>query len=252
MRLPLLKKRARKTEIAPPRKTWLDVDGCDVPVIIAENPRSRRLTLRIQPGGEELRMSVPPQTPFREIDAFLQKHQNWVAARLSRMPKVQSIAAGEIINLRGLPHLIVHMGRGRGVVKSILVESDRQIQVHGDERHLPRRVLDFLKRQAREDLANAVDFHAERLGVKANSISIRDSKTRWGSCSSNGTLSFSWRIILAPSDVLDYLAAHEVAHLREMNHSSRFWKLVEQTCPHTKQSSAWLKANGATLHALMV
>jgi predicted metal-dependent hydrolase len=117
---------------------------------------------------------------------------------------------------------------------------------------LPRRVLDFLKKQAREDLSNAIDFHAERLGVKPKSISIRDSKTRWGSCSSNGTLSFSWRIILAPSDILDYLAAHEVAHLREMNHSPRFWKLVEDTCPHTKQSRAWLKAHGAILHALVV
>lgn len=252
MRLPLLKRRPRKVEVVPLRQTWLDVDGFDVPVTIAENPRSRRLTLRIQPGGEELRMSVPPQTPFREVDAFLQKHRNWVAARLSRMPKVQSIAEGEIINLRGLPHLVVHIGRGRGVVKSVLLEEERQIQVYGDERHLPRRVLDFLKKQAREDLLNAVDFHAGRLGVKPKSISIRDSKTRWGSCSSNGTLSFSWRIILAPSDILDYLAAHEVAHLREMNHSPRFWKLVEETCPHTKQSRAWLKANGAMLHALVI
>ena len=252
MRLPLLKSRRRKVDVAPPRQTWLDVDGIDVPVIIAENPRSRRLTLRIQPGGEELRISVPLQTPFREIDAFLQKHRNWVAARLSRMPKVQSIAAGEIISLRGLPHLVVHMGRGRGLVKSVLLEDERQIQVYGDERYLPRRVLDFLKKQAREDLLNAVDFHAGRLGVKPKSISIRDSKTRWGSCSSNGTLSFSWRIILAPSDILDYLAAHEVAHLREMNHSPRFWNLVEETCPHTKQSRAWLKAHGAMLHALVI
>lgn len=250
MRFPLLNK--RPTKRSSPRKTWLDVDGEDVPVVISENPRSQRLTLRIQPGGSELRVSVPPRTPFREIDGFLQKHKNWVAARLSRMPKIQTIAAGEMINLRGVPHKVVHMGSRRGVTKAVLEDDEFQIQVFGNEQYLPRRVLDFLKKQARADLLAAVEFHAARLGVKAKSISIRDSKTRWGSCSSNGTLSFSWRIILAPPEILDYLAAHEVAHLREMNHSDRFWKLVEETCSHTKPSRAWLKAHGAILHALVV
>ncbi len=252
MRLPLLGKRPDKTETMPPRQTWLDVDGRDVPVSVVENARSQRLTLRIQPGGEELRMSVPPKTPFREIDAFLQKHRNWVAARISRMPKVQSLTAGEIILLRDEPHRIVHKGSGRGLIKVLQHQDEWQIHVHGDERHLPRRVVDFLKKQARADLLRAVDVHAGNLGVKPKSISIRDTKTRWGSCSSNGSLSFSWRIILAPPNVLDYLAAHEVAHLREMNHSPRFWKLVEETCPHSKPSRAWLKAHGATLHALVI
>ncbi len=248
----MLNRKQPKQKQSALRNTWLDVGGRDVPVTISENPRSQRLTLRIQPGGKELRVSVPPSTPFREIDSFLRKHQNWVAARLSRMPKVQSITAGEVINLRGVPHEIVHMGKGRGVVKTILQNEQFQIQVFGDERHMQRRVLDFLKNQARSDLAAAVEVHGARLGVKAKSISIRDSKTRWGSCSSSGTLSFSWRIILAPPDILDYLAAHEVAHLREMNHSPQFWALVEQTCAHTKSSRSWLKTHGAELHALII
>ncbi len=114
------------------------------------------------------------------------------------------------------------------------------------------RVVDFLKKQARDDLLRAVGRHAAALGVQAKSITLRDTTSRWGSCSSSGALSFSWRIILAPPEVLDYLAAHEVAHLREMNHSPRFWKLVEETCPHTKTSKAWLKAHGSTLHAITV
>ncbi len=252
MRLPLLQKRAVKKSPVQPRKAWLDVDGRDVPVIISENVRAKRLTLRIQPGGEELRMSVPPHTAYGEIDGFLQKHRNWVAAKIARMPRVRAIADGAEIMLRGVPHIIVHQGRGRGLVKGVDDNGDMQLHVFGDIRHLPRRVVDYLKKQARADLAKAVEFHSERLGVKAKSISIRDSKTRWGSCSSNGTLSFSWRIILAPPEILDYLAAHEVAHLREMNHSSRFWKLVDETCPHSKSSRQWLKMHGSTLHALAV
>jgi predicted metal-dependent hydrolase len=109
-----------------------------------------------------------------------------------------------------------------------------------------------LKKQARCDLVQAVERHAPNIGVKAKSITLRDTTSRWGSCSSSGALSFSWRIILAPPEVLDYLAAHEVAHLREMNHSPRFWKLVEENCSHFKSSRAWLKNHGSSLHAVLI
>jgi predicted metal-dependent hydrolase len=252
MMLSLLKKRTAMKQKAEPRQAWLDVDGVDVPVIIAENSRSRRLTLRIVPGGKELRLSAPPKTPYREIDAFLYKHRNWVAARLLHMPEVQQLIDGVKIPLRGVPHRIVHQGRDRGLGKVVECDGELQIHVFGDVRHLSRRVVDFLKKQARADLVQAVDHHGSILGVKAKSITLRDTTSRWGSCSSSGALSFSWRIILAPPNVLDYLAAHEVAHLREMNHSPRFWKLVEETCPHTQTSKAWLKAHGSTLHAIVV
>ncbi len=246
-----LKKPPTRPKNTEPRKIWLDIDGVDVPVVIQENPRSRRLTLRIMPGGEELRVSVPLKTPYREINAFLYKNRNWAAARPSRMPKVQRLKEGVEIKIRGVPHRIIHAGKGRGLSKVVECEGGFQLHVHGDPRHLPRRVVDFLKKQAREQLSKSVGFHAANLGVKPKSVTLRDTKTRWGSCSSNGALSFSWRIILAPPDILDYLAAHEVAHLREMNHSSRFWQLVQQTCPHTRASKAWLKAHGAELHALV-
>ena len=122
------------------------------------------------------------------------------------------------------------------------------IAVAGDAAHVSRRVKDFLRKLALEDIEKAVRRHTATLGISARKITIRDTTSRWGSCSSQRDLSFSWRLILAPSPVLDYLAAHEVAHLREMNHSHRFWALTHKLCPHTEEAEGWLKRHGASLH----
>ncbi|MEL6746154.1 MAG: M48 family metallopeptidase, partial [Pseudomonadota bacterium] len=115
-----------------------------------------------------------------------------------------------------------------------------------------KRIYGDLKRQAKQDLTKAVAYYASELGVKPKSITLRDTTSRWGSCSSSGALNFSWRIILAPPDVLNYLAAHEVAHLREMNHSDRFWAHVKAICPDMDAQKAWLRAHGQKLHAVTV
>src|SRR5262249_39572655 len=124
----------------------------------------------------------------------------------------------------------------------------RLLCVAGDAAHVGRRVTDFLKREAKRDLAAASRHYADRLGVRLRRVSIRDQSSRWGSCSSTGMLSYSWRLILAPEFVLDYLAAHEVAHLVEMNHSPRFWRTVLGVCPDTRRAKVWLDAHGADLH----
>jgi predicted metal-dependent hydrolase len=121
------------------------------------------------------------------------------------------------------------------------------IWVRGDAAHAPRRVLDFLKREARKALEARVLEHAAQLGVKPSRITVRDTASRWGSCSTARALSFSWRLILAPAFVLDYVVAHEVAHLREMNHSPRFWAHVKSLTPGMKTAQAWLRANGRDL-----
>ena len=113
---------------------------------------------------------------------------------------------------------------------------------------MARRVQDFLEAEASRDFAAAVKRHTTALGVPAKRITVRDTKSRWGSCSANGALNFSWRLIMAPPFVLDYLAAHEVAHLRELNHSHRFWKLTHQLCPRTEEAEEWLKTYGSALH----
>jgi predicted metal-dependent hydrolase len=114
--------------------------------------------------------------------------------------------------------------------------------------HLKRRLADWLKREARRDLTIASERHAQAMAVSFRRLAIRDQASRWGSCSSDGSLSYSWRLILAPSFVLDYVAAHEVAHLKHMNHGVRFWRLVLTHCPMAPQARLWLKRHGATLH----
>ena len=123
-----------------------------------------------------------------------------------------------------------------------------RLHVAGEQEHAPRRLLDWLKRQAHLDLKTRVELHARRLDLSPNRIYVRDQTTRWGSCSTSGALSFSWRLVLAPPFVLDYLAAHEVAHLRELNHSHKFWRLTRSLFPRTDEAEAWMKRHGAQLH----
>jgi predicted metal-dependent hydrolase len=123
-----------------------------------------------------------------------------------------------------------------------------RLAVAGEFDHAPRRLLDWLKRQANLDLRARVAVHADRLDLEPSRICVRDQATRWGSCSTSGALSFSWRLVLAPPLVLDYLAAHEVAHLAHMNHGKRFWKLVAKTMPQYQEAQVWLRKHGASLH----
>jgi len=113
---------------------------------------------------------------------------------------------------------------------------------------LKRRLADWLKREARRDLTLASERYAQAMAVSFHRLAIRDQASRWGSCSSDGSLSYSWRLILAPSFVLDYVAAHEVAHLKHMNHGVRFWRLVLTHCPMAPQARLWLRRHGVTLH----
>src|SRR6267154_323324 len=151
--------------------------------------------------------------------------------------------------LRGTPHRIVHRAGERGTVWAETRDSgERILCVAGDAEYTDRRVHDFLKREARKDLQKAAQFYAGELGVRVRRVSIRDQSSRWGSCTSAGSLSFSWRLILAPPYVLDYLAAHEVAHLVEMNHSARFWRVVAKACDHVDRAKSWLDTHGNDLH----
>ncbi len=226
------------------------VAGRSLPLVIRENPRSTRLTLRIEPGGAALKMSVPTGISDREIDRFLLRHHGWLTARLKNLPRPYRVEEGSCIPVRDVPHRIARTGKLRDVTR-IATEADQPVLfVGGAPEHLGRRVVDFLKRQARIDLEEAVTRHSAKIGHRAKSIHIKDTKSRWGSCSADGRLSFSWRIVMAPDFVLDYLAAHEVAHLQEMNHGPRFWALCRSLCDGTDRSKGWLKRHGTGLHAI--
>ena len=173
----------------------------------------------------------------------------WIAARLGRLPEPAPFAHGAVIPLRGIDHRIVHRRERRGTVWVEDGEAgEPRLCVAGEEPHIARRIGDFLRREVKADLETASRRAAAALDVTIKRISIRDQLSRWGSCSTTGVLSYSWRLIFAPPFVLDYLAAHEVAHLVEMNHSPRFWRLVERICPHAARAKSWLDAHGADLH----
>ncbi|WP_438273594.1 M48 family metallopeptidase [Nitrobacter sp.] len=218
-------------------------------VRLRRHRRARRYTLRIHPSDREAILTMPPRGTLAEAKDFAQRHGGWIAARLGRLPKAAPFHHGAIIPLRGVAHRIVHRAGERGTVWTETRDSgERILCVAGGFEHLDRRVHDFLKREARRDLQKAAQRYADMLDVKVKRLSIRDQSSRWGSCTSSGSLSFSWRLILAPPFVLDYLAAHEVAHLVEMNHSPRFWKVVARICNHVERAKRWLDAEGNDLH----
>jgi predicted metal-dependent hydrolase len=224
-------------------------DGAIHLVRLRRHRQARRYTLRVVAVTREAVLTMPPRGSFREAREFAEKHGAWIAARLGRLPKAAPFAHGTELPLRGVLHAIVHRRSARGTVWT---ESDRDgarlLCVAGHAEHVSRRITDFLKREAKRDIEIAVARYADRLDVTARRISIRDQASRWGSCSTTGVLSFSWRLVLAPRYVLDYLAAHEVAHLLEMNHSPRFWRLLGRICPEMERAKAWLDVHGTDLH----
>jgi hypothetical protein len=192
---------------------------------------------------------MPPRGNLADAKDFAQRHGAWIAARLGGLPKASPFSHGASIPLRGAAHKIVHRAGERGTVWPETRDSGEKILcVAGGVEHIDRRIHDFLKREARRELTEAAHRYAGILGVKVKRLTIRDQSSRWGSCTSAGSLSFSWRLILAPPYVLDYLAAHEVAHLVEMNHSARFWKVVARICPATERAKKWLDVHGNDLH----
>lgn len=243
---------AKKAIARNNRSREIEVDGEWVPVEVVENARARRLTLRIVPGGGGLKVTIPPHVREDELAEFLDRNRNWAASRLARLPETTKIEEGAIIPFKGVDHKIIYLDRLRGVVEAKPVLEEPSLLVPGDPAMVSRKVLAFLKKEARRELNLAVTEYAEALSVRPKIVRITDTTSRWGSCSSTRTLSFSWRIIMAPPEVLHYLAAHEVAHLREMNHSENFWNLVREICPDMASHKAWLKTNGNRLHAVSI
>ena len=218
-------------------------------VRVRRHRQARRYTLRIQAATREVILTMPPRGSLKEAREFAQKHGGWIAARLGRLPKATPFAHGLSIPLRGTPHRIAHRPYVRGTVwTETAANGEKLLCVAGDAPHVNRRVTNYLKQEARRDLEAASRHYAQQIDVKIKRITVRDQSSRWGSCSTTGALSYSWRLIFAPPYVLDYLAAHEVAHLVEMNHSMRFWRLLAQLSPAMKRAKTWLDVHGTDLH----
>jgi predicted metal-dependent hydrolase len=224
-------------------------DGAVYTVRVRRHRQARRYTLRIAAATRDVVLTMPLRGSLKEAGAFAQKHGGWIAARLGRLPEAVRFADGVIIPLRGAPHRIDHRRGVRGTAWIETAENGEHLLcVTGGAPHIDRRVGDFLRREAKRDLEVASRRYAGALGAGIRRVTVRDQASRWGSCSTTGVLSYSWRLILAPPFVLDYLAAHEVAHLVEMNHSARFWGVLARLYPEHERAKSWLDAHGSDLH----
>jgi predicted metal-dependent hydrolase len=253
--------------------------GVDCPLELRRSSRARRFSLKVSHTERAAILTLPQEVRIEEAGHFLARHMDWLKRQIDRLPKPVPFEDGTVVPLRGVPHKINFVGavRYQGVVwveeadavtaaepwdgqttycaknqtdNSATIDARvlPRICVSGGEQHGPRRLADWLRALAKSELTQRTFHHAENLGCQPKRISVRDQSTRWGSCSTAGTISFSWRLIFAPTFVLDYVAAHEAAHLREMNHGPRFWRLVRDTMPEMQKARNWLKQNGAELH----
>lgn len=200
----------------------------------------RRISLRVSRVDGRVTLTAPPHVPMRALRAFLAERADWVRGHLSDQPPPVIVAPGTRLPVEGQA---VTLSAAR--VRSARRDGDR-LEVAGDRAGRQARV--WLQALARERLGGRCDGFARDLGQRYSALVLRDTRSRWGSCSSEGRLMFSWRLIMAPPHILTYVAAHEVAHLVEMNHSAAFWAVVARLHPDYRQDRAWLRRNGAWMH----
>lgn len=221
----------------------LDLGGRSIIVTVKRSALARRMSLRIDPVRGPV-MVLPPKAKLAEAERFLVSHRIWLAERLARLPGKVALADGAQVPILGIPHPIRHAPEAK---RGVWVE-DGALVVSGRPEHVGRRVADFLKSEAKRLILPQAHDLAARLNRKPGRISVKDTRSRWGSCSSAGDLAFSWRLVLAPEWVLTYVVAHEVAHLVEMNHSPAFWAVVETLVGDSHAPRKWLKSFGPGLH----
>ncbi len=234
----------RPRRAAPP--TVFALAEREIPLRVRESARARRIVLRIDAGADAVELVLPKRVSLAAGLRFLETRRDWVAASLAEMPARTVFADGAIVPVLGVPHRIRHLGERDPRVGTVVI-ADGEIRVVGAAPHVARRVRDHLIALARQELGRRARALAARIDRRVTRISVRDTRSRWGSCSAAGTLAFSWRLILAPEPVLDYVVAHEVAHLAEMNHGPRFWRLVETLAPGAARQRFWLSRNRARL-----
>ena len=205
------------------------------------SPQARRLSLRVSRLDGKITLTLPLRVPSHQADTFLTEREAWLRRALADLPAMASVVPGSLLPVEGQ-------------WLEVTTAAVRQARIDGQSLIVPQRgtpgrlARAFLRLRARDRLAARVDHFADRLGRRPGKLTLRDTRTRWGSCNASGDLMFSWRLIMAPPEVLDYVAAHEVAHLVEMNHSSAFWDQLTRLMPGYAAPRKWLRDEGGTLH----
>jgi predicted metal-dependent hydrolase len=230
--------------VPEPEQLTIAHAGDTLPVTFVRSRRSRRASLRVDAAGRRIVLTAPLRMARATAVEFAQAQAGWIAARLKRLPPRRPFVDGAELPLFGEPHRVRHRNGVRGAVW----RDGSEIHVAGRPEHLPRRLRDWLTAELRGQLVPLVHAKAAQVERPVKRITLRDSRSRWGSCGPYATLSFSWRLVFAPPEVLDYLVAHEVAHLVHLNHGPRFWALARALCDGPIEApQAWLKKNGEIL-----
>ena len=221
-------------------------NGAELAVLLKPHSRARRLKLRYDAARRAAVLTTPPRTSSATAMTFVERNLDWLLGQLEIYADQEVLGPDRYLSFLGHDHLILHRPDQAGRVD----RQEGQIIVGGPAGGFDVRLLNWLKKQARTQLEQAVAEKTALLGVTCHRVRIDDPKSRWGSCSSRKTLSFSWRLIMTPASVLDYVVAHEVAHLKEMNHSAAFWREVDRLVDHRDRSRRWLREHGPRLMAL--
>lgn len=209
---------------------------------LRRSARARRYSLRVSRLDGRVTLTMPSSASRARALDFAREKADWIRDRLAERPSEMLVGYGAVLPVDGLDLEVVPGARNR------LVFGTGRIEISARSKSVPAAVAGLLRAHARDRLVAAADGFSTELGRPYSRITLRDTRSRWGSCSTDGALMFSWRLILAPRDVLDYVVAHEVAHLQEMNHGPGFWALVENLWPDYRQDRAWLRSNGEELH----
>ncbi|TRW98447.1 M48 family metallopeptidase [Paracoccus sp. M683] len=210
--------------------------------MLRRSARARRMTLRVARHGGEVVLTLPSRIPEAEGRAFAESKADWLRQARARMPAAQLVAHGAVLPVMGQGLVIT-----AAAVRAVRVEDGALLVPQG--RAAGPVVQAFLKHRAQQALLHSCTRHAAAVGRSFSAIALRDTRSRWGSCTSDGRLMFSWRLAMAPHEVLDYVAAHEVAHLAHMDHSPRFWAAVARLMPDYAPRRAWLRQHGDGLLA---
>lgn len=225
-------------------KTFNFSEALGFEIKVKKSAIARKLTLRIDAKDRIPALTIPRFCTNKRAVEFVRSNQEWIFKHLDKLPEITFFKNGDQITLFGKSITIVHNPKARQgeVIK------DNILYVSGDVAFLHRRVTDFIKKLAKKEFYEKSKIQAQIINRKLNGVFIKDTKSRWGSCSSIGNINYNWRLALAPEHVINYMVAHEVSHLKHQDHSNAFWKCVEKLCPTHKEGRAWLRSQGKDLY----
>jgi predicted metal-dependent hydrolase len=227
----------------------LRIDGRPVPLHVRRSERATRIQLRMDLKSGSPVLVLPRYASIERGFEFARDKRDWIGEQIALQPETIPFEPGEVIPYRGRDHVIIHRKRPRTPGRrGEIWREPGAIYVAGDEDMVASRVETFLKFEARNEIHRRALEKSDMTGKRVRRVTLRDPKGRWGSCTSDGNLSFSWRLIMAPVHVLDYVIAHEVAHLTHMNHGPNFWRLVSELTHQRDPARDWLRVNGIRLH----